>query len=145
MAYPRSERDGKDYNYEDIKENYNTEYTELVAHCTRVVSELGADIIKTCYTGSAESFKSVITAACGRPVIIAGGPEVSVDVSLERAIGAIEAGGAGVSYGRNVFNSDHIVPYLTVAKDIVFGKVALSEAIEKYNRLVGGVYGEAGK
>ena len=141
IAYPRSEKNGIDYNYEDIGENDIDAFTELVSHCVRIVSQLGADIVKTYYTGSTESFRSVITAACGKPVVIAGGPEVSVEISLKRAIGAIEAGSSGVSYGRNVFNSDYIVPYLTVMRDIIFDGIALNKALESYNNLVGGTHG----
>ncbi len=65
--------------------------------------ELGADIVKVSYTGSVDSFRKVV-AGCPVPVVIAGGPKMSSDRDiLEMVQGAIEAGGAGVSIGRNVF------------------------------------------
>jgi class I fructose-bisphosphate aldolase len=43
-------------------------------------------------------------AGCPVPVVIAGGPKMGSDREiLEMVQGAIEAGGAGVSIGRNVF------------------------------------------
>lgn len=133
IAYPRSERGGKDYNYEDIKVNNIVAYTELVSHCTRAVTELGADIVKTHYTGNTESFRSVITAACGKPVIIAGGPRVAVEVALENAKGAIEAGGAGISYGRNVFSNPNCDVMIQTIKKIVFKGYSVEQAMLFYN------------
>ena len=40
----------------------------------RIGAELGADIIKTNYTGNIETFKTVIE-SCPVPVVIAGGPK----------------------------------------------------------------------
>lgn len=133
IAYPRKENlDGSDYNYEDIKERNQDEFAELVAHCTRVACELGADIIKTYYTGDAESFEKVIKAACGKPVIIAGGPKVSVENSLKNAYNAMSVGGAGISFGRNVFNADYIVEYIKALKRIVFEKANINDVLKFY-------------
>ncbi len=120
IAYPRSEKDGKDYNYEDLKENDIDAYTELVAHAVRVSDELGADIIKTNFTGTLESFKEVIIAANGKPVVIAGGHKISVANSLQNVENAMKAGASGISFGRNVFNADDISMYITAVKRIVF-------------------------
>ncbi|MDR2720113.1 MAG: hypothetical protein LBC03_04860, partial [Nitrososphaerota archaeon] len=137
IAYPRSERNGEDYNYDDVKESNELAYAELVAHATRVVCELGADIIKTNYTGSEESFKTVVQAALGKPVIIAGGPKVPVEISFKRVEGTMRAGGAGISFGRNVFNADNIVPYLTAVHQIVFKSESWQKAVETYYKLIG--------
>ena len=48
---------------------------DVVKHAARIGAELGADIIKTNYTGSPETFKEVVD-GCPVPVIIAGGPKV---------------------------------------------------------------------
>ena len=91
MMYPRGEK---------IKDEYDP---TVIAHVARLGAELGADIIKVSYTGSVETFRKVV-AGCPVPVVIAGGPKMSSDRDiLEMVKGAIEAGGAGVSIGRNVF------------------------------------------
>jgi class I fructose-bisphosphate aldolase len=91
MMYPRGEK---------IKDEYDP---KAIAHVARLGAELGADIIKVSYTGSVETFRKVV-AGCPVPVVIAGGPKMSSDRDiLEMVKGAIEAGGAGVSIGRNVF------------------------------------------
>jgi len=91
MIYPRGEK---------IKDEYDV---NAVKHAARVGNEMGADIIKVSYTGSVETFKEVVS-GCSVPVIIAGGPKMDSDREiLEMVKGSIEAGGAGVSIGRNVF------------------------------------------
>ena len=91
MMYPRGEKIQDEY---DVK---------VIKHVARLGAELGADIIKCSYTGSVESFRKVV-AGCPVPVVIAGGPKMNSDRDiLEMVQGAIEAGGAGVSIGRNVF------------------------------------------
>jgi fructose-bisphosphate aldolase, class I len=89
--YPRGEK---------IKDEYDP---EVIKHVARLGAELGADIVKVSYTGSVDSFRQVV-AGCPVPVVIAGGPKMNSDRDiLEMVQGAIEAGGAGVSIGRNVF------------------------------------------
>jgi len=91
MMYPRGEK---------IQNEYDP---KIIAHVARLGAELGADIIKVSYTGSVETFREV-TRGCPVPVVIAGGPKMSSDKEiLEMVKGAVEAGGAGVSIGRNVF------------------------------------------
>ena len=91
MMYPRGEK---------IKDEYDP---QVIMHVARLGAELGADIVKVSYTGSVESFRKVVS-GCPVPVVIAGGPKMNSDRDiLEMVQGAIEAGGAGVSIGRNVF------------------------------------------
>ncbi len=77
---------------------------ELVAHAARLGAELGADAVKVPYTGDAETFRVVVEGA-GVPVIVAGGPKRDADGLLADLKGAAAAGAAGVSIGRNVFQS----------------------------------------
>jgi len=91
MIYPRGEK---------IKDEYDV---ELVKHAARVGNEMGADIVKVSYTGSVETFKEVVS-GCAIPVVIAGGAKMDSDKEiLEMVKGSIDAGGSGVSIGRNVF------------------------------------------
>jgi predicted phospho-2-dehydro-3-deoxyheptonate aldolase len=75
----------------------------VVKHAARVGAELGADIVKVSYTGSAESFKEVVD-GCFVPVVIAGGEKMETDEDILTMVrGSLDAGGAGVSIGRNAF------------------------------------------
>ncbi len=79
---------------------------KFVKHAARVGAELGADIVKVNYTGSPESFREVVE-GCPVPVVIAGGEKVETDEDLFKMVaGAMEAGAAGVSIGRNAFQHE---------------------------------------
>lgn len=70
---------------------------------SRMAQELGADIIKTYYTGSLESFKKVVE-GCPIPVVILGGEKTEDDSLLfQNILDSLEAGGAGVAIGRNIW------------------------------------------
>ena len=91
MMYTRGPKIKNEYDVENIK------------HAARVGAELGADIIKVGYTGTVESFAEVVK-GCPVPVVIAGGPKMSSDREIfQMAEGALKAGAAGLSIGRNAF------------------------------------------
>ncbi len=94
MMYPRGRK---------IRDEYSEEY---IAHAARVGAELGADIVKTNYTGDPDSFARVVE-GCPVPVVIAGGPKVDSELDLLKMVqGAISSGARGVAIGRNVFQHD---------------------------------------
>jgi len=120
IIYPRNETE--DANYLHMKKEFNEEYTKLIVHCARVASELGADIIKTQFTGCEESFKEVISAAGRVPVVIAGGKVVEENEIIDQVQKAMLAGAAGVSIGRNVFLRDKPNRIIRKIKNVVFEK-----------------------
>jgi predicted phospho-2-dehydro-3-deoxyheptonate aldolase len=75
---------------------------EKLAHAARVAAELGADIVKIPYTGSAESFADVVS-SCFVPVLMAGGTKAPWEDVLTDVRDAISAGARGACIGRNVF------------------------------------------
>lgn len=94
MMYPRGKK---------IKDEYKSEY---IAHASRVGAELGADIVKTSYTGDPDSFREVIE-GCPVPVVIAGGPRTESELAFLKMVEeAVEAGASGVAIGRNVFQHE---------------------------------------
>ena len=76
MMYPRGKK---------VRSEYDV---DVVKHAARIGAELGADIIKTNYTGSPETFKEVVD-GCPVPVIIAGGPKVESEQELLEMIEVI--------------------------------------------------------
>lgn len=73
------------------------------AHAVRLAFELGCNVAKATWSGSVEAFRHV-TSAAPIPVLVAGGPRDDDDLALLRMIsGAMEAGGAGVCMGRQIF------------------------------------------
>jgi len=118
MIYPRGER---------IKDEYDV---SVVKHAARVGGEMGADIVKVSYTGSPESFREVVE-GCTVPVVIAGGPKMSSDRDiLEMVKGAMDAGGAGVSIGRNVFQHADPTKLVRAMGAIIFRDGSVDEALE---------------
>lgn len=73
-----------------------------IGHCVRVAEELGADLIKTNYTGDPKTFRP-ITEGCAVPVLIAGGEKTGDLATLSAIRDAVGAGAAGVCIGRNAF------------------------------------------
>ena len=106
IMYPRREGDGDDDNYHELRKAEPDRYARLVAHAARIGMELGADVIKTQYTGSPETFERVVEATSPVPVVIAGGALCTESDALSAVRGAIAAGASGASFGRNVFERD---------------------------------------
>jgi len=78
---------------------------EAVGHAVRLGEELGADVVKTTYTGDADSFEHVVEST-SLPVVIAGGSRGTDRETVEMVRGAMDAGAAGVSMGRSIFQHD---------------------------------------
>ena len=103
---------------------------EEIAHVARIGAELGADIVKTVYTGNPESFKQVVE-SCPVPVVIAGGPKCENDKAiLDMAAGAIQAGAMGVSFGRNVFLHDNPKGLVRALFRVVVEDCPVEQALE---------------
>jgi len=98
----------------------------LVAHAARLASELGADVVKAPYTGSEESFRTVVQSCCA-PVVIAGGPRMDREEDLVRCVqDAMNAGAAGISIGRNVFQHPNPKLFLRRLRNIVHSNRSLT-------------------
>jgi fructose-bisphosphate aldolase / 2-amino-3,7-dideoxy-D-threo-hept-6-ulosonate synthase len=101
-----------------------------VAHAARIGAELGADIIKTNYTGSIESFKNV-TESCPVPVLIAGGPKCkTIEEILQTTSDAMKAGASGLSIGRNIFQCDNPTQLSKALVGIVHEGASVQQALE---------------
>lgn len=101
-----------------IKNEYDV---SVVKHAARVGAELGADIVKVNYTGSPETFRDVVL-GCPVPVVIAGGEKMETDEEiLDMVKGSVEAGGAGVSIGRNIFQHENPAIIVRKISEIVHG------------------------
>lgn len=131
IMYPRFEREQGDDNYEDLRANDRNRYTQLVAHAARVGVDLGADLIKTQFTGDADSFRRVVDACRPIPVVVAGGAMVTPKRILDLAYDVMQAGGAGVSFGRNIFGREDPTTLITAIKSIVYRGLTPEMAMEQ--------------
>lgn len=118
MAYPRGPQ---------IKNQYDP---QAVAHCARAAAELGADLVKVSYTGDIDSFREVVRGALA-PVVIAGGPKMDSDMDLLNMVhDSIEAGGRGVSIGRNIFQNKNVRGITRAVSSIVLDGYSVEEAAQ---------------
>lgn len=103
---------------------------ETIAHAVRIGEELGADVIKSPYTGDPESFESVIDAT-GLPVVIAGGAKGTDAETVEMVEGAMEAGAAGVSMGRSIFQHEDPEAITSAVSGIIHDELDASTALAR--------------
>lgn len=120
MMYPRGKK---------ISDQFDV---EVVKHAARIGVELGADVIKTNYTGTSDSFREVVK-GCPVPVVVAGGPKTKTDEEFCKMVyDSIQAGGAGIAAGRNVFQHDYPTKMVKVICDIVHKELDVETALRRY-------------
>jgi fructose-bisphosphate aldolase/2-amino-3,7-dideoxy-D-threo-hept-6-ulosonate synthase len=90
------------YGDEDFAQSWGVPYLRRSA---RLCAELGADVVKSNWTGSVETFAQIVESV-PVPVVVAGGSRVSDLDLLKNLHAAREAGAIGCSVGRNVFQHD---------------------------------------
>jgi len=101
---------------------------EGVKHAARIAAELGADMVKVNYTGSARTFAKVVE-GCPIPILIAGGEKAKNDAGILKAVrGAMDAGAAGVSIGRNAFQHRKPVAFVRAVCAMVHENASVKEA-----------------
>jgi DhnA family fructose-bisphosphate aldolase class Ia len=97
---------------------------------SRIGAEMGADIIKTRYSGDQESFRDIVTST-GRPVMVAGGPlrDASLRALLEMVDQCLSAGAEGVIFGRNVWQHPEPEAVLAALAAMVHDAASVEEAL----------------
>lgn len=104
---------------------------DMIALGSRMACEIGADVLKTDYSGSAESFRAV-TDVVFRPILIAGGPKTAtLRDALAMLRGALDAGASGSFIGRNVFQASDPRLMMGVMRDMIHDNISVDEAMER--------------
>jgi DhnA family fructose-bisphosphate aldolase class Ia len=87
-----------------------------------VAAELGADVIKTEYSGDPETMRTVID-TCPIPILVLGGTRTGSDDDIVGVTqGIVDSGAAGVFFGRNVFQSENIPALMRRLHTVLRGK-----------------------
>lgn len=102
--------------------------TKFFLLATRVIAELGANIIKTYYC---EDFEKVV-AGCPVPIVVAGGKKVPEKEAMELAYNAISRGARGVDMGRNIFQAEDPKAMIKAVNMIVHQNSNVDTAYEFY-------------
>lgn len=103
---------------------------EYLKRNVRLCTELGADIIKTNWSGDKESFAEIIEAA-SLPVVVAGGPMTSDEELLIRMEQAKQVGAIGCSVGRNIFEHKNPEAITRAIAQIFKGEKNAREALSE--------------
>lgn len=106
------------------------EHLEYLKRSARLCAELGADIIKTNWTGDADSFQKIIEVVPDMPVVVAGGSKESDEDLLTKIEDALKAGAIGCSVGRNIFQHSNPEAISEAIADVVHRRASAKEAAE---------------
>jgi fructose-bisphosphate aldolase/2-amino-3,7-dideoxy-D-threo-hept-6-ulosonate synthase len=114
----------------DVQEDDPEDFSEDLGHAVRLAEELGADVVKTAYSGNAETFEHVVEST-RLPVVIAGGSKGTDEETLDMVRGAMDAGAAGVSMGRSIFQHDDPEAITEAVAAVVHEDASAQEALGK--------------
>lgn len=128
---PRSTRD-----YVDRAE---VENAELLAWYCRMSAEIGADIVKCIWPGSAEAYGRVV-GDTPVPVLLAGGSagDDRIEETMTLAHDAVRVGGAGVMFGRRIYGSQAPAAVLAGLGAIVHEGASVADGVNLFHRLRAG-------
>lgn len=102
--------------------------TESVLYASRAAAELGTDIVKTWYTGSAAEFRTVVEGTPAIVVAAGGAPAKNPRDVLEQAAAVVEAGGHGMTAGRNVWQAADPGGMVRALKAVIHDGVSPADA-----------------
>lgn len=87
-----------------LKEGSRTDLYDETRTAVRIGAEVGADVVKTRFTGDVDQFREIVRSA-GARVIVAGGPLLSEgdEALLRLAADCVKADADGIIFGRNVW------------------------------------------
>jgi DhnA family fructose-bisphosphate aldolase class Ia len=101
---------------------------EFVAFHARIGIEMGADIIKTDWPGSAQGLRP-ITDASPVPVLIAGGSSRGSDLGVLELVADVMAGGAaGILFGRAIFQAKNPLAVMKACRRIIHDGLSAAQA-----------------
>jgi len=102
---------------------------DRIAAGARIGAECGADFIKTFYTNSPDSFRTVVENAT-LPVVVLGGERADeVRAVLTQIYEAMQAGASGVAVGRNIWGHELPAKMTAAIAAIVHGNASVDEAM----------------
>jgi class I fructose-bisphosphate aldolase len=104
---------------------------DRICALVRQALELGADVIKADPTDDLADYARVIEVAGPVPVLVRGGGRASDEEVLHRTEAVLEAGAAGIVYGRNVIQHERPRAMTRALMAVVHDGVGAAEALER--------------
>lgn len=104
---------------------------ESITFACRMGAEMGADFIKTEYTGSPESFHELCESVYVPVVILGGGKKVSEKKLLTDIKNALDA---GVAMGRNIWGHENPARYASAIAKLIHEDCSVDVAMKELNK-----------
>jgi DhnA family fructose-bisphosphate aldolase class Ia len=118
----------------DAKEAHTPEH---LTDAARLAADLGVDIVKTGFTGDADSFAELVALA-GLPVVVLGGSQGNLEALFTSVRQALDAGGAGAAVGRRIWNGDHPGRIAGALSRLIHEDISVGQAVAEATRTVVG-------
>jgi len=113
------------------KDKTPSEVHAKVKRVSRVMAELGADLVKTFYTG--DGFHQVVENT-PVPIFTIGAEKLNTDLDvLKKASDSISQGARGIIFGRNIFMAKDPIKLVSALNDVINNNISPEEAGRKYN------------
>jgi len=104
-------------------------FTRLLASSVRISEELGADAIKTLYSGDIRSFRKICNSV-SIPIFVLGGAKgKTMREGLELVEEAIEAGAKGTVFGRQVVQAEDPTAMVSAICKVVHDRVPVRNLV----------------
>jgi class I fructose-bisphosphate aldolase len=108
----------------------NDRKPETIAYGTRLALELGADVAKVKYPGNKEAMEWAVDAAGDVKVVMSGGSKTDDYEFLKQVETVIDAGGAGLAVGRNVWQRENPREILDALEKVIYEEQTAEQALE---------------
>ena len=109
---------------------------DTISYAARLGLELGADVVKVKYPGSASAMAHAAEMAGPASVVMSGGSKTDDRAFLESVAGALEGGAEGLAVGRNVFQRENPIELLDALEALIFEGAGVDEALEHTSTVV---------
>ncbi|RKD34212.1 class I fructose-bisphosphate aldolase [Thermohalobacter berrensis] len=106
-----------------------------LAFACRLGAEMGADMIKTYYTGCKEGFRKLIESTYVPVVILGGGKRINEEKLLRDIKEALDIGASGVAIGRNIWKHPNPQRLTAAIAKIVHGDYSVNIALKELNKI----------
>ena len=106
---------------------------QSIMFACRHAAEMGADIIKTEYTGSIETMKELVESVYAPVVILGGSKKVPERELLQEIRDALDAGAAGVAIGRNIWGRENPARCAAAIAKLIHENSSVETALRELN------------
>lgn len=107
---------------------------ENITFACRQSVELGADMVKTNYTGDQKSFAELCESVYAPVVILGGAKKVPERELLQEIKDALEAGAAGIAMGRNIWGNEDPVHYAAAIAKLIHENCSVDAALKEMGK-----------